>query len=269
MKLTSIELRGLSTIGLYLVNAWVTDPYVLKAAEGLGPPEVNVYISQVMNLDGYFKGRQTQYREIVLTIGLNQNYKDNISASDLRTELYGLLTAGANDAVDVAFYNENYDEVMSTSGYIKKMEIVPFSESPEVQVTISCLKSYFEGPNKIYVETGLTGSQPVENQGTAETGFELKVLFVQEDINFVITDSRGNTMAIHYDFLVDDLLYIDTRPGSRTIKLRREGGYETIIHALSMDSQWMWLYGGTTYLSTSNGSFEWEEISYTPKYWGI
>lgn len=272
MKFTSIRLEGVSDIELHLANASISDPYILKSAEGLGPPEVNVFIAQTRNMDGYYKGRQAQYREIVLTIGLNPNYKDNIMVSDLRAELYGLLSAGSSDAMRLVIVNEDTN-LMCATGYIKKMEIVPFSVSPEVQLTIASNQSCFQGLSEVYVDMKSgSGVQDVVNQGTAETGFVFQVTFTQNSDHFLLTDARNNIMLIWYPFQVDDILMVDTRPGSRSIRVwtvPTDNQIKNILYALTQNSDWLWLYGGTNTLSFIADIHRWDEFYYTPQYWGV
>lgn len=277
MKFTSIRLEGLQHIDLPITNAKVSDPYILKEAEGLGPPEVNIFITQTRHMDGYYKGREAQYREIVLTIGLNPNYKDNIMISDLRSELYGLISSGLSDSIDIVIVNNSTD-LMRTTGYVKKMEVVPFRADPEVQITISCISSCFRDQKNMYVDIDSeNGFQDITNKGTAETGI---VFTVQANAafspGFMITDDRQNSMWINEKFEQNDILTIDTRPGSRSIMVTRFHprtlSYEapkSLLYALSRDSDWVWLYSGVNRLSFFSSVFSWTEFYYTPQYWGI
>lgn len=268
MKFTKIRLQGLNTIDLPITNVSSSDPYILKSIDGLGPPPVNLFIDQTLDLDGYYKGRQIRYREPVLQIGLNSNYVTGVMVSDLRSELYGLLSPGSSEAIRLSIFN-NDTEIMYTTGYIKTMDIVPFSATPEVQVTMSCLKPFMEAPIGIHVETLPGESVEVTNEGTAETGLYFEVLFTASVTDFVITDSRGNIMEINYAFDVDDVLTVDTRSGSRGINLTRDETTTSIIYALSMNSKWLWLYGGNNTITVNNTTFTWQDFYYVPQYWGI
>ena len=215
MKFTSIRLEGLNDIDLYLSNADPSDPYILKSAEGLGPPEIDISIAATRHMDGYYKGRNAQYREIVLTIGLNPNYRDNITVSDLRSRLYGLLSAGSSDSIDVVIIDDD-KRLMRTTGYIKKMEIVPFSANPEVQLTIPCVTACFQAQNDVYVDISSDlGWQDVDNIGTAETGIVFQATALEPAPVFELTDDRQNFMFVYYPFVTNDTIIVDTRPGSR------------------------------------------------------
>lgn len=268
MKFTKIQLQGLSTIDLPIANASSSDPYILTSAEGLGPPAIDVFIDQTLDLDGYYKGRQTQYREPVLKIGLNPNYITGVTVADLRTELYGLLSPGSSDSIRLSLFNEDV-EVMYTTGYLKRMEIVPFSPTPEVQITMSCLKPFMQAPVGIHVETVPGESVVVANEGSAETGLYFEVQFTTVETDFTITDSRGKSMKIIYAFEVDDILTVDTRSGSRSITVTRDEETTSIIYALSMNSSWLYLYGGNNTLTVDTTNFTWLDFYYVPLYWGI
>jgi hypothetical protein len=271
MKFTSIRLSNtINRIDLPIVNARSSDPYILKSADGLGPPEINIFIAASRNMDGYYKGRETQYREIVLNVGLNPNHKANIMVSDLRSELYGLLSAGESDSLDLTIIYDG-TELMYTNGYIKKFEIVPFSSDPEVQIIIASNKSCFQGFSDVYVDMrSEEGWQDIVNEGTAETGIVFQVTFTESHPFFILTDARGNSMILNYRFDVDDTLTINTCPGSRSIELLDSKGHpKNLIYALTLESKWLWLYGGVNRLSFYAGVFTWDEFYYKPQYWGI
>lgn len=269
MRFTSIRLKGINTVDLPVVNTSSFDPYILKSAEGLGPPEINVFIAQSSGMDGYYKGRETQYREIVLSVALNPNYRENVTVSDLRSELYGLLSSGFSDSIDIIIVNEDGIELMYTTGYIKKMEVVPFSATPEVQITITCVKSYFEASNGIHASLNPSEyQQEITNEGTAETGFVLTVVCQYETGRFDLVDNRGKQTLIQFDFKMDDILTIDSRAGSRSVSLERDDGVENIIYAMSMDSDWLTLYNGYNRIYSYSG-FRWDDLYYVPRYWGI
>jgi len=269
MRFTSIRLKGITTVDFPVVNTSSFDPYILKSAEGLGPPEINVFIAQSSGMDGYYKGRETQYREIVLSVSLNPNYKENITVSDLRSELYSLLSSGVSDSIDFVIVNEDGIEFMYTTGYIKKMEVVPFSATPEVQITIACAKSYFEASDGIHASLNPTQTQQeIINEGTAETGFVLTVSCQYTTPQFDLFDYRGKKTVIQFDFKQDDILIIDSRAGSRSITLERDDVFENIIYAMSMDSDWLTLYNGYNRIY-SYSDFLWDDLYYIPRYWGI
>lgn len=269
MYFTKVRLNGLTPVDLPIVNAKPSDIYILKGADGLGPPEVDVSITNTLNAGGFYQGRRPQPREVVARIGLNPNYKTNQSVADLRTSLYGLLTPGAVDQVRIELYDDTTLLVYATS-YVKKLEISPFSKTPEVQVTLSCLQQYLLAPAPLYIDPGPVGSPTINNIGTAPAGFTMEVVFTAPQSVFSLTDAVGKFMTIFYSFVAGDRLIIDTRPGSRGIFVRKATNeLINIIYALSSPSTWLMLHGGANAFSINVSTFTWGDVSYHPQYWGI
>lgn len=271
MKFNKIRLIGLATIDLPIEGALPSDPYILKSADGLGPPEVDVTIADTLEGDGVYQGRRPQSREPVIRIGLNPDHGANQTASEMRSSLYGMLTPDASDIVKMeVIYNDSV--VATTEGYIKKIEPAIFSQTPEVQITMACLRPYLEAPSVLYVTPGGTKAAPeILNTGNARTGFHMEVVFNAAVSNWKITDAAGNFLEFDYDFQAGDILAFDTRPGLRGIWVTRNLVTTKIIYSLNSGSKWLMLYGGNNVFSTSDQSFDWNagETYFLPKYWGV
>lgn len=268
MFFTKIRLIGLSTIDFPISGTTTADPYILKSADGLGPPDIDVFIANTRSAGGVYQGKRTQSREIVLSIGLNADYSIGQTVSDLRNTLYGLLTPSFEDIITIQLMDE--DEVLfQTTGSVKKLEISPFAKDPSVQVTIPCVQPYFDGPSVIHVIPASKAAPVITNLGTAPTGFRMGVLFTAPVTNWTLSDSSGGKMEITYSFLSGDLLVINTNPGSRGIWLTRSAVTTNIIYALSSDSLWYMLHGGANTFATNSQTFDWDDVYYRPVYWGI
>ena len=268
MYFTKVRLSGLSAVDLRIIGALPSDPYILKSADGLGPTEVVVSITDTLNAGGVYQGRRPQGREIVLHISLNPDFKVGQTVSDLRTTLYGMLTPGPNESILVQIMNDR-DVLMQTVGYVKKLEIVPFTSDPEVQLTIACPKQYFEAPTILYVNPGSQATPIIPNVGTAPTGFHIEFVITLGVRNFTFTDAQGNKMEVLYDFVLGDRLIFDTRPGKRDISLIRSGSTINLLYAFTPESIWHMLYAGDNAFTTSTQVFTWGDVYYMPEYWGI
>ena len=280
MYFTKIRLTGLFTTDLPIVNALPSDRYILKNADGLGPPEVDVIIADTVNAGGVYQSRRTQSRELVITIGLNPDYNVGQTPADLRTELYGLLTPSQEDKVTVTIMDGD-TPLANTEGYTKRIEIVPFNKEPEVQVTIACLQQYLLAPANLYIipggspgvmpPTGVEIPFDITNAGTATTGFYMEIVITSPQPQFYIADSFGHKMYITNYFYHGDTLILDTRPGFRGIRYKESGSSteSNIIHSLSSDSTWLMLYGGVNNFIASSYFFSWGNVFYRPQYWGI
>jgi len=268
MYFTKIRLNGLSVIDLPIVDAKPSDIYILKNAMGLGPPEVDVSIVNTLNAGGFYQGRRPNPREVVLHIGLNPSYSVDQTSSDLRQFLYGMMTPGSNDIVRIELVDDDIPLVY-TEGYGKKLEIAPFSQTPEVQLTLACLQQFLLAPADLYIDPGSQASPTITNVGTAPAGFNMEVIFTSALSKWSITDDSGNVMEVTWDFIIGDKLILDTRPGSRAVTLVRSGAPNNIIYALSSSAVWHMLHGGVNKFTTSSAYFTWGNVFYRPQYWGI
>lgn len=273
MDFTKVRLVGLSTVDLPIVGALPSDPYILKNADGLGPPESDVFIANTLYLGGVYQGRRPQGREIVLTVGLSPNYTSGQTVQSLRTALYGLLTPGTvEDSIPVQIMNGS-TIVAVTDGYVKNIVPVYFTKDPEVQITITCAQSYLQAPAVVNVATAsLSKTAPsIVNAGTAPTGFHMEVTFTAaKSVLTIGTDATFlKQMRFDYSFLSGDTLVFDTRPGLRSVQLIRNGVTSNIISALNSASTWLLLHGGVNTFSVITNTFNWGPVFYTPQYWGV
>lgn len=268
MYFTKLRLNGLEAVDLPIVHAKPADAYILKSADGLGPSEIEVSIVETLNAGGHYQGRRTLTKELVLLVGLNPNHGVQQTVSDLRKTLYGLLTPGVVDKVKVELMDEDLSLAFIT-GYVKKMEIVPFSQTPEVQITMGCLEQYWTTSTLIYLDPGDKAHPIISNIGTAPSGFHMEVIFTTTMTSWTLMDDMGNKMQIDHDFLAGDRLSIDTRPGQRGIWRDRADVHKNIIYALSHDSIWFMLHGGDNQFHTNLQTFNWGDVAYLPQYWGV
>lgn len=269
MKFTKIRLVGLHTIDLPLVGALPSDPYILKASDGLGPPEIDVMLAETRNEESVYQGSRTHGREPVIRIGLNPDHGVGQTASDLRSSMYGLLTPGPSGDIRLEVV-DGETVVAQTHGHAKRLETVPFSETPEVQLTMACLESYLQDPNVLYLDPGGSQSAPeILNTGTAPTGFHMEVIFTANLSSWSLIDVNGQKMEFDYDFLSGDKLAIDTRGGHRGIWLTRDDVTTSILYSLAPGSVWHRLHGGNNVFATSSSSFTWADVFFRPQYWGI
>lgn len=269
MKFTKVRLNGLTVVDLPVADVLSSDKYILKGMDGVGPPDLDVALGDTLFGDAVFQGRQAQGREIVGLIGLNPDFGVSESASDLRSNLYGMITPGYGEIITVQFMNVN-TIVAETTGIVKRLEINPFSKEPEVQITIACLERQFVAPEAIFLEPEDKLFPEILNLGNAPAGFHMEVIFTDTVAAWVLQDSPGrHEMNIVYDFEVNDLLEIDTRPGHRGIWVTRSGVRANIIWALQAPVTWFMLHGGLNELNVNTDLYNWGDLYYTPRFWGI
>lgn len=269
MRFTKIRLVGLATTDLHIIGALPSDRYIIKNVDGLGPPEINVTIADTLNAGGVFQSKRPNNREVVLQVGLNPDAYTGQTASDLRATLYGLLTPGADGVVKIQIMNDTV--IMGqTTGYVKKLEINPFSKDPEVQITIASTQPYWSAENTLFLDPGGTKLAPtLMNAGTAPTGVHFQIIFTEVTNGWALTDATGKSMTFTGVFQIDDVLTFDTRPGIRTIQRTRTGTTTNLISSLVSGSSWITLYGGLNTFVASSPTYNWGDVYYVPQYWGF
>jgi hypothetical protein len=266
MYFTRIQLVGRNVIELPIIGARPADVYILKSADGLGPPPIDVAISAGKHL-----ASTLEEREIVISIGLNPDYGTGLTAGELRERLYGLLYSGTHDPIRVNILRGN-ELLISIDAHITKLEASIFSDSPEVQLTARCISELWDGPAVIHLAPTDHEAPSLHNQGTAFTGFRMEVIFTADLQEWVL--SRGEAefrdeFRLTHDFHIADKVVLDTRFRKRGVWLLRGGIETSLLGALSAESAWHQLYPGENVFETSSAAFEWGDLYYKPQYWGV
>lgn len=274
IRFDSIRLIGLTTIDFPIIGGSSREPFQITSASGLGPPELEVLLSETQAPGGIFINRIAQGRQIVLRAGLNPDYKIGQTVSDLRYKLYGLLSPGTNpknQSINTQLLLDNIPQV-EVSGYVSRIEIVPFNKEPEVQITISCLGPYLNSPEYTSIEDipEDDSNWSINNIGLAPTGVNFEVRFTKETSAFTIQIINSGIMRFYSDFKVDDILVVNTSETNRFVGVKDTNGYKKYMEVLAPDSDWLILHGGVHDIQTSDPSyFTWVRFGYRIRYWGI
>lgn len=283
MNIDAFRLVGLTTINLPMAGIETTEKYIVKGADGLGPPDFDVFTA-----DGQFLNRTTLDREVVLRIGLNPDWSTGQTAGDLRDELYGLLTGNGtflDPRKSFMYFRYGGADVAYTETYVKRIEIVPFSKDPEVQITFRCPDGYFLGstvttPPAIDTSgagVGLGGSFLVENLGTAHSGlrFEIEITDVPgSPFFFFWLDHVTGTLHVDYTFNVGDRIQFSSYDGDRYIKalIDPTGSAQEIDLLSYLDlehSKFPIVHGGMNEFTITGMDFEFLSFATRTRYWGI
>lgn len=266
-----ITLSGLYPIELKIAEAAGSDRYILKGdVDGLGPPEVEVHIA-----DGYYQGKKVLTRELEFKVGLNPEWSLGERPSNLRSELYGLLTSNnEQDHVMVTLHGltSNY----YTKAWVKRLVPVPFAADPEVLVTLACEKPYLLGDPIIYdLEEIEVPGEPfvfvIDNIGDAPTGWQLTLRNSLPGPTFDFGPERWPNLDERMETATtipsNAQVRFDSDWDTRSMTLIRSGVPDVDISGtLTASSTWMSLRPGLNYFRSAGSA---SAISYTPKYWGI
>lgn len=274
--LNLIRLNNALPIEFPIIGATPTNKFILKAVDGLGPPEVDVSISDPTYGAPGYQGRRPQRREIVMRVGLNPDWSINQNPADLRDILYTLLSPGVGDMIRILLMNDSSVAAV-TEGYVKKIEMTAFAKDPEAQITIACKSAYLWAQDRTYVDlTGLSKNYPqIYNGGTAPTGLHAEMTYTadyegEQSFKFSAIDFGGTKSVWFKETLkLGDKLIIDTRPGFYEVSRTRNDVKKNLLYALQGDSAWISLYPGANSLSITHGSFDWDVFFFTENFWGI
>ncbi len=270
LTFTGLRIVGGQTINLPLYDATLRDPYRLANVDGLGPPEVDVQITNALYTGGKYHGRRPQNREIVMLIDLNPDFSVNQTPADLRSAFYkSIAPASSTGGIQVQIMNEGA-VIAFTNGYVKKVEINPFAKNPQVQLTIACLTPYFMYVNNIESTPEDLLNFMIDNIGDAPSGFEQVVTFTANTGGWSIAkDGSNERLYIDKSFLIGDELHVNTIAGSKDIYMVRDGVTTSLLSFLDPDSTWLQLTAGENHLSHITTDFTWNSFVYRPLFWGV
>lgn len=281
MKFTKLRLVGANTVDLPIFGEDALGPFVLKSADGLGPPDIVVNIGATMQEGGIFQGRKAANRQPVLLVGLQPEWEAGQTSEDLRTTLYGLLTPKFGELIRMEVWNDT-TMIAQAEGHFSKFEAAIFSKDPAVQLTMECTSPYLQSPNLLFqapaegVSAGKTWFE-IENIGTAPSGFMMAINITTGFTGaLTINDNGGPTgekTTITRTWSAGDIFTLDTRAGSRGVWRTPSGtsAAQSVLNDRSIDSSWMQLHGGLNRLWINNLNFDWVApgFGYTPSYWGV
>jgi hypothetical protein len=250
-----------------------TSPFVLRSIDGLGPSDVDLIISSTLYTGSVYQGAHPHNKELILKVGYQPDYSTDQSVSDLRAQLYSLMTPRLAKPLTVEVQDAARVKVVETTGYIKKMEPNIFSQDPEIIITISCLRPHWKKWGQAIDDPGdvdLTEVFTITNPGDAPSGFEMVVVIGATQDDWSMTNLVGETFEVVYDFEAADEITIDTTPGQRSIILDNGVDIIDLLPYLSNISKWLLLDGGENLLATnSTAASVLSEFIINANYWGV
>jgi hypothetical protein len=217
-------------------------------------------------------------RLIVTRFVLNPRFKLGESYSDVRDQLYKLISTARNGIVTMHF-EAGGTTVSQIDGFITKFEVPYFTQLPEVQISIRCDDPVFRGINPVlYTPNELKTTNPIiiaDSLSTAPHGFEMHITFTVATPIFHIQDDQTNPdwvfqVTPNGGFLVGDVLNLSSEFSQKQLSLTR-GGVETyLVDKLSPQSIWPMIFpGSNTFYFPEIANFTWNSIEYYPAYWGV
>jgi hypothetical protein len=282
VKMDMLRFIGASTVDFPILGADPSGPFVLKGADGLGPPPVTVRMGKTVFEQAMYQGKSAALRQVVVVVGLQPNWDEGQTAEDLRETLYGLLTPRYGQLVKCQIMNDGNVQAFC-QGQVSKLEPAIFTKDPAVQITLDCDYGYLLALNNVIQQpvqrtVGGIRAFDVENEGTAPAGFKMGVTLMANVGNtLVLKDDNPSGMKFQVDginWVAGDRFVIDTRPGSRGVWRGPGGGaLQSVLNNMNAAvSEWLYLYGGDNTLTLNTTAFDWDllvDFRHQPAYWGV
>lgn len=275
MKVTSVGLFNDYTedpLVLSFRDPSSTNPFQCPDIKGLDPDEIVRRFQGTGGSGSNFYEFVLAKRQLVATLGLNPQFAENESYSDLRDQIYRIISSSRTGAITLAFYN-GATPVAVINGFISKVEAVQFARSPDTKLTIDCPYPMLRAPAELEVPiAGLDTANTVITDAisTAPHGVQMalklnanatKVEIGDGDWKFSVTPLGG--------FLTDDVLHISTDLADKDIYIKRGSSTIYIADGVARNTHWPLMYPGPNTYKVTSASTSWVSIKHTPTYWGV
>lgn len=289
------------SLALPILGVNLTESLLLREVSGLNPPAIDLFIGEYARDGGFYGGRRVGQRNVVLTVDLNPNPALGESTQGLRELLYRIFIDPAvrEDHLQLLLHDEDGGE-RSLYGYVDTFETELFTTETVAQISIVCPDPYIVDAveTELRSPTGTWLVVPFTYAGTAETGLEAEI-YMTADHGTLNINNNGFVMSLNHPFLINDVVYVNTKRGSRQIRTATltalndtrnswpqlttaqiweklvENGYTTsLLSKLSLTSPWLELHDpnnklrvyGSTFTDSVAGI---KSLTFRPTYWGV
>lgn len=275
MKLTSVKLTSPNTlepIVLSFRDPSNANPYQVKSIQGLDADDISkrYYGAQVGGAGTRYYDLTIKKRNIIANIGLSPRWALDETYSDLRDDLYRLISSTRNGEITIQFLN-GLTVVAEVNGTVSKMEASHFDNLPDVKLTVDCPDPLLRAPEKVIVPVeglDITDTTITDSLSTAPHGFNLEAKFLANVSTFSIATADW-MFKVDYTYLTNDIIHIYYDVGYKAIWLTRgETTIQIADRILANYSVWPIIFPGENNFVLS-ASTEWTGIEYTPTYWGV
>lgn len=223
--ISNVEVRnsyGILLGNLPLAQRNSSIPYFIKDIEGLGPVKAEIsYAETSISNGGVYQGARVGARNLVIKIGYRNKFKlsSGGSLAALRREVYKYFPP--MQPVNLRFYN-TIEGTVEINGYVEAVEPTIFSKDPEIQVSILCVKPYFQDIQDLVLTSNSAEGFDLSKAGSAPSGFHLKIHQTNDlraIYNLYIKVGYQPQMYLGNGKLlpVGGILHFDTNEGSRNI----------------------------------------------------
>jgi hypothetical protein len=259
------------------------DPFHRYLVRGIVGIDAEDLIAKFYGFGAVSGDKQYEYtmkpRDIVMRVALNPSFHTNEDVSQIRDEIYRLVSANRSGQITLMF-KDGASIVSSIKGKVSKVEVAYFTKTPELQVTVTCPDAMFRSIQPINIPPAdLPTTNPIkltDQPATAPHGLVLKVKFTATTSTFVIQDDLTTPdwqfeVTPASSFLINDELLISSEYGNKRVFLNRAIGTDIeLMDKVVSGSVWPQIFPGlNTLYFPQIANFDWLEVSYYSAYWGL
>jgi len=281
MRVTNVALyaNNEEAVSFSLRASEPTAQYMIRAMAGLDAEDiVPKFYGFGLKTQPRFYDMGMKARDIVMRIVLNPRFNLDESYSDVRDDLYRVISATRTGAVTLHF-NSGGTTVAQISGFITKFEVPHFSALPEAQLTVTCNDPMLRAINPVILEPAdLKTVNPIiiaDSLSTAPHGFDLQVTFSAATPAFTVQDAATTPEWVfkvipNGGFAVGDKLYFSSEYADKQLYMVRGGVTTHLVDRIQPGSIWPIIFpGANPFYFLEIGSFTWNELLYYAAYWGV
>lgn len=283
MKVTSVELHPAGSTAVAVLSyrdPGRQNPYNVKNVSGLDADEI---------IPRYYGGSGTtsfynlslEKRDLVFTISLNPQFATQ-SYSDLRDELYKMISSSRTGVVQVQFKN-GATVVAVVSGFVTKFETDLFAKEPSVTMTVNCKNPMLQAPNTTVIAVGALNPDLTvitDAVSTAPHGFTFGLTFVQAKASMKIRNPDDATWSFEVTpvggFLAGDVLQFSSEYNNKKLYITRGAATIHVADVITPGSVWPILFPGENKFKVDGvaspggiRNMNWAAISHYLTYWGV
>lgn len=277
--LTKIEARSPSGELLSLPLDDMSGGFIVADVKGLDPVKATIVTSPIATMDGaQLQTTRREPRNIFIELEVEPDWSAE-SVRDLRFRLYDFFMPEAQ--VNLRFIHSVAEDFeVEINGVVESFDFELFTDEPKAVISIINTSPDFVVLENTVVE-GVTVSDTTETlvayPGTVETGLIFTITLDRDLDEFELyvrgPDNVTRLFSFFGNFIADDILTVNSLPGSKQFYLTRGGTQITVLYGVYPSAPWPTLWKGNNYIRLvidgDPGDPLPYEVSFRPKYGGL
>lgn len=276
--LTRVDVQSENPFYLNIRDAKPTDSIIVQKIEGLGPPDVNLFMGDYARDGGSYNGRRVPPRSISITLQLNPNYRLGETVDGLRELLYKSFMDPfvTSDALALILHDDIKPDRF-IEGFTDKFEPDIFSDNTTALISMRCPNPYIQ--DVVVTNHAVSGPTfPFTYEGSVEAGMIISADIITDTPILTLDLNGTKKMYFEYPFVADDQFILDTRRGSRRVQVIRTESMVTttkdILYSKTDESTWIDLHSLNNILKAygedpSDIVADISNISFRGLHWGL